>query len=71
MPQTYQHFATQAAAIAYAEAQTALMKLPPGGATVAWADPILLTDGSYAVLAYQDAAATPWQASWAPPVPGA
>jgi hypothetical protein len=70
MPPTYQHFTTLDAANAYIAAQTALMNLPAGGVTTSWTAPILLTDGNYAVQAYQDAAAIPWQSSWAPRAPG-
>jgi len=69
--QTYQHFAgstAEADAQTYCTAQTALMNLPPGGVTTAWAIPIALADGSYVVPEYVHTMGIEWQADWTLPV---
>lgn len=48
----------------YCAEQTALMQLPPDQVTMAWADPMPLTDGTYVVPAYQDDTAVDWNSGW-------
>ena len=69
MNPTYQHFTNLADANAYIAAQTALMALPPDGVTQVWTVPITLADGTYVVLAYNDATAVVWDPSWMLPTP--
>jgi len=65
----YKQFSSLIDAQSYCDAQTALMNLKPGYITTRWADPILLTDGTYVVPAYQDDTAISWQSTWILPNP--
>jgi hypothetical protein len=66
---TYQQFNDLTDAQNYANAQTALVALPPGGITVVWSTPILLADGTYVVRSYSDDTAIAWQSTWEIPQP--
>ncbi len=63
----WRHFtgaSAEADAQIYCNEQTVLMQLPPEQTTTAWATPMLLTDGSYVVPAYQDDTAVEWSSAW-------